>query len=105
MKGLTQLQAAQKSGIGVKTISSFETGQRIDGLKLSQLKRLLAVYGVCEEDFFGGATECMINGSIPFTTESDVMRAVHAIVKFPPDFQRALAQRINDMCAAVECAR
>src|SRR5687768_16786940 len=42
MRGLTQKDVARLSGVGAKTISSFETGQRITSLKLSQLERLLA---------------------------------------------------------------
>lgn len=50
--GLTQEQAAERSGIGAKTISSFESGSRIDAIKLSQLERLLDVYGVTLAYFF-----------------------------------------------------
>ena len=48
------------SGVGEKTISSFETGQRIGSLKLSQLRRLLSVYGLSEAQFFGGTVEKQI---------------------------------------------
>jgi transcriptional regulator with XRE-family HTH domain len=57
MRGLTQKDVARLSGVGEKTISSFETGERIDSLKLAQLERLLAVYGLTEGDFFGGTIE------------------------------------------------
>lgn len=57
MRGLTQKDVARLSGVGEKTISSFETGERIDSLKLSQLERLLAVYGLSQGDFFGGTIE------------------------------------------------
>ncbi len=57
MRGLSQKDVAQMSGVGEKTISSFETGQRIGSLKLAQLKRMLAVYGLTESDFFGGFVE------------------------------------------------
>lgn len=57
LRGLSQKDVARLSGVGEKTISSFETGQRIGSLKLSQLKRLLAVYGLTEADFFSGAVE------------------------------------------------
>ncbi|HJQ35751.1 MAG TPA: helix-turn-helix transcriptional regulator [Thermoanaerobaculia bacterium] len=57
MRGLTQKDVARLSGVGEKTISSFETGERIDSLKISQLERLLAVYGLTEQDFFGGTIE------------------------------------------------
>jgi len=57
MRGYTQKDVARLSGVGEKTISSFETGQRIGALKLSQLKRLLSVYGISETEFFSGSIE------------------------------------------------
>ena len=57
LRGLSQKDVARLSGVGEKTISSFETGQRIGSLKISQLKRLLEVYGLTEADFFGGTVE------------------------------------------------
>ena len=57
MRGLTQKDVGRLSGVGEKTISSFETGQRIGALKLSQLKRLLSVYGLTETEFFSGTIE------------------------------------------------
>ena len=56
-RGLSQKDVARLSGVGEKTISSFETGERIGALKLSQLKRLLKVYGLTEADFFGRSVE------------------------------------------------
>lgn len=52
LRGLSQKDAARRSGVGEKTLSSFETGERIDTMKLSQLQALLAIYDVTEEDFF-----------------------------------------------------
>lgn len=57
LRGLTQKDVARLSGVGPKTISSFETGERIGSLKLVQLKRLLSVYGMTEVEFFGGMVE------------------------------------------------
>lgn len=57
MRGLSQKDVARLSGVGEKTISSFETGDRIGSLKLSQLTRLLGVYGLTETEFFGGTIE------------------------------------------------
>ncbi len=72
--GLQQKEVALLTGIGEKSISSFETGARIDAMKLGQLRRLLQVYGVSESEFFsedfdtwfevGG--EAMREGSQPF---------------------------------------
>ncbi len=57
MRGLSQKDVARLSGVGEKTISSFETGVRIGSLKLAQLERLLAAYGLTAVDFFGGTIE------------------------------------------------
>lgn len=57
LRGLSQKDVARLSGVGEKTISSFETGQRIGSLKISQLKNLLSVYGLTEADFFGSSVE------------------------------------------------
>lgn len=57
LRGLSQKDAARLSGVGEKTLSSFETGERIDSLKLSQLAKLLRIYGVTEEQFFSRAIE------------------------------------------------
>lgn len=57
LRGLSQKDVARLSGVGEKTISSFETGQRIGSLKISQLKSLLSVYGLTEADFFGYSVE------------------------------------------------
>jgi hypothetical protein len=42
------------SGVGEKTISSFESGARIGSLKLSQLAKLLVVYRLSPAEFFSG---------------------------------------------------
>src|SRR2546425_12614625 len=60
MRNLSQKDVARLSGVGEKTISSFETGQRIGSLKLAQLKRMLKVYGMSESEFFGGSVEKQI---------------------------------------------
>jgi transcriptional regulator with XRE-family HTH domain len=60
LRGLTQKDVARLSGVGVKTISSFETGDRIGSLKLVQLERLLSAYGLSKEEFFGGTVETEI---------------------------------------------
>lgn len=57
MRGLSQRDVARLSGVGEKTISSFETGQRIGSLKLAQLERMLDVYGISQAEFFGSTIE------------------------------------------------
>jgi len=57
MRGLSQETAARAAGIGVKTLSSFETGARITSLKLGQLLALLRAYDMKPVEFFGGQVE------------------------------------------------
>jgi transcriptional regulator with XRE-family HTH domain len=54
---LSQKEAGLSSGVGEKSLSSFETGERIDSMKLSQLLALLAVYDVTPAEFFGDGVE------------------------------------------------
>ena len=60
MRNLSQKDVARLSGVGEKTISSFETGHRIGSLKLAQLKKMLKVYGLTEAEFFGASVEKQI---------------------------------------------
>ena len=76
MRGLSQKDVARMSGVGEKTISSFETGQRIGSLKLAQLKRLLKVYGLTEADFFGSSVERQI---APWEVDSDEHAAARIV--------------------------
>lgn len=57
LRGYTQDEAAEKAGMGVKTLSSFETGARITSIKVVQLFSMLAAYDVTPAEFFGGAVE------------------------------------------------
>ncbi|HVR44425.1 MAG TPA: helix-turn-helix domain-containing protein [Thermoanaerobaculia bacterium] len=52
LRGLSQKEAGDLAGLGEKSISSFETGERIASMKLSQLERLLHAYGVTLKEFF-----------------------------------------------------
>jgi transcriptional regulator with XRE-family HTH domain len=52
MRGLTQVEVARRSGIGAKTISAFETGERIDSMTVLHLLKILMVYGIAPSNFF-----------------------------------------------------
>jgi transcriptional regulator with XRE-family HTH domain len=60
-RGLSQKDVERLSGVGEKTLSSFETGERIDMMKIGQLRALLALYGVTEEDFFSDKLDEMFD--------------------------------------------
>ena len=58
--GLTQEEVAARSGVGAKTLSSFESGARITSMKLAQLHAILGVYGITEADFFGAKLDRLL---------------------------------------------
>ncbi|HVR41274.1 MAG TPA: helix-turn-helix transcriptional regulator [Thermoanaerobaculia bacterium] len=97
LRGLSQKDVARLSGVGEKTISSFETGQRIGSLKLSQLKRLLSVYGLTEADFFGGLVERQI---APWELDEDECAAaklVDDLRALPKPAQKAMVSKFKLM--------
>ena len=97
LRGLSQKDVSRLSGVGEKTISSFETGQRIGSLKLAQLKRLLSVYGLTEAEFFGGTVEKQIApwelGEEEFAT-SRLIDELHAL---PRPLQRSMIAKFQLM--------
>ena len=48
---MLQIEAGRRSGISPKSISSWETGQRLESIKLRQLCRLLMVYEMTLREF------------------------------------------------------
>ena len=97
LRGLSQKDVARLSGVGEKTISSFETGQRIGSLKLAQLKRLLGVYGLTESEFFGGTVEREI---APWELDQDdyaAQRLMDDLRSLPKQVQRAMIGKFRVM--------
>lgn len=76
-RGLTQKEVALRSGVGVKTISSFETGARAGSLKVSQLQRLLSVYGLTLTEFFAWSPDDEFEISRPFAGESSTSNRIY----------------------------
>jgi transcriptional regulator with XRE-family HTH domain len=97
MRGLSQKDVAKLSGVGEKTISSFETGQRIGALKLSQLKRLLSVYGLTEAQFFGGSVEKQIAPWELGEDEFATSRLVDDLKSLPKPLQRSMIAKFQLM--------
>jgi len=58
---LSQKDVERLAGVGEKTLSSFETGERIDTMKIAQLRALLTLYGVTEEEFFSDKLDEMFD--------------------------------------------
>lgn len=100
MRRLTQRDVARLSGIGPKTISSFETGERIGSLKVAQLERLLAVYGLTYKQFFGGTIEQDV---APWELAEEVAarRLLEELEALPKTLQRKLLARFQLMVEAV----
>jgi HTH-type transcriptional regulator, competence development regulator len=97
LRGLSQKDVARMSGVGEKTISSFETGQRIGSLKLDQLRRLLGVYGMTEAEFFGHTVERQI---APWELDEDecaAQRLVDELRSLPRPTQRAMVSKFQLM--------
>ena len=97
LRGLSQKDVARMSGVGEKTISSFETGQRIGSLKLAQLKRLLGVYGLTEADFFGSSVEKQI---APWELDSDefaTSKLLDELRALPKPLQKSLVAKFQLM--------
>jgi HTH-type transcriptional regulator, competence development regulator len=97
LRGLSQKDVARLSGVGEKTISSFETGQRIGSLKLAQLKRLLGVYGLTEADFFGSSVERQIAPWELDEDESAAARLVEDLRILPKPVQKAMIGKFQLM--------
>ena len=97
MRGLSQKDVARLSGVGEKTISSFETGERIGSLKLAQLNRLLAVYGLTEAEFFGGRIEKEIAPWELEEEQSEMMRLLDELHTLPKPIQHQLLEKFQLM--------
>ena len=101
MRGLSQKDVARLSGVGEKTISSFETGERIGSMKLEQLRRLLEVYGMSETEFFGGSVEKEI---APWELDEEQMaltRLLDDLRTLPKQAKRNLLSKFQLMAEAV----
>ena len=97
LRGLSQKDVAKLSGVGEKTISSFETGQRIGSLKLAQLKRMLSVYGMTEAEFFGCSVEAQIAPWELDDEESAAMRLMDDLRGLPKPVQKSMLGKFQLM--------
>ena len=101
MRGLSQKDVARMSGVGEKTISSFETGQRIGSLKLAQLKKMLKAYGMTETEFFGATVEKDI---APWELDDEQMataRLLDDLHGLPKPIQKNLLQKFQLMVETI----
>lgn len=104
LRGLSQKDAARLSGVGEKTISSFETGERVGALKLSQLAKLLRIYGVTEEQFFSRAIEELFDPDA-ISRRSREEQLLANLVELTPDARNALLDRFELMLDSAHAVR
>lgn len=98
--GLTQEEVAERSRIGVKTISSFESGARIDSMKLSQLEAILRVYDISLAQFFSRSIE---HDLAPWESPQDPIDFIgRRIEALPPRARDAMIEKITTMIDGVE---
>lgn len=97
LRGLSQKDVAKLSGVGEKTISSFETGQRIGSLKLAQLKKMLSVYGISEAEFFGCSVERQIAPWELDDEESAALRLMDDLRGLPKQAQKSMIGKFQLM--------
>ncbi len=98
---LTQSEAATKAGVGAKTISSFESGARIDSLKVRQLEQLLAAYGSSVGEFFSAAFEHSI---APWDSDPDetlISTVAGRLRSLPHSHRLAIAEKVLAMLDGV----
>jgi transcriptional regulator with XRE-family HTH domain len=105
MRGMSQKDVARRSGIGEKTISSFETGERIGSLKLAQLERILAAYGITPAEFFSGTLEQEIAAWALDDDAVAATRLLDELQALPKPIQRNLLANFHLMVEAIAEAR
>jgi transcriptional regulator with XRE-family HTH domain len=101
LRGLSQKDVGRLSGVGEKTLSSFETGERIDTMKLSQLQALLTVYDVTEEDFFSDKLDQLFDPT--YVRESTRMDAIlDRVSALPERIRVGILERMELMLDTAE---
>lgn len=100
-RGLSQRDAAKKAGIGVKTLSSFETGERIASMKVTQLQRLLRVYDTTEAEFFSTAIEHLL-APWEHEEEHEFDLLLRTLRDLPAAVQRTIVEKLR---LAIDLAR
>jgi transcriptional regulator with XRE-family HTH domain len=103
LRGLSQQEAAELAGMGVKTLSSFETGERIGSMKLMQLLPLLSAYGVSPGEFFGGGVEREILAELERLSK-DESALIAALRRIPEGSRARLIERFLTQIEGVEAA-
>ncbi len=90
---LCQEEVARRSGLGVKTLSSFESGARIESMKVAQLRKILHVYHVTEAQFFTSDLETSLGSD----GTAKPIPAADKLKTLPLHVRRALIERFHLM--------
>jgi transcriptional regulator with XRE-family HTH domain len=94
MRNLTQHEVARRTGIGVKTISSFETGDRIHSITVAQLTKLLDAYAVPIPQFFSSSFDRDVAPWM-FEEQSALAKLLADIEKLPAYAQDIVIEKIR----------
>ncbi len=98
--GMSQEDVARLSRVGVKTISSFESGARISSMKLSQLEAILATYKITLAQFFSRSIEHDLAPWESSETAADVL--LRRLDALPAHARAALIEKIGVMLDAAD---
>ena len=101
MRGLTQKQAEEKSGIGYRTISTFETAERITSMKLWQFLAILSAYDVTPAEFFGAGVEQAVFAELERLSK-DEASLIAALRQLPDTSRTRLIDHFRANIEAVE---
>jgi transcriptional regulator with XRE-family HTH domain len=103
LRGLSQKDVGRLSGVGEKTLSSFESGARIDSLKISQLRRVLRVYSITEDEFFSPKMDELFDADA-ILERSREESLVAGLAELAPAMRDALLERFELMLQAAQLA-
>ena len=103
LRGMTQKEVAEVAGVGEKTVSSFETGERIMSLKLSQLLQLLSAYDVTPAQFFGDGVEQRLFSELERLNATEI-KLLAGFRALPEHARQSLAERFLLMIDAAVVA-
>jgi transcriptional regulator with XRE-family HTH domain len=104
MRGYTQEEAAEKAAMGVKTLSSFETGARITSMKLLQLFSMLAAYDMTPAEFFGDGVERAVFDELERLSHGEG-KLIAALRELPDETRQRLETRLLDQVEAAIVAQ
>jgi len=104
---MTQKEVAETAAIGEKTLSSFETGERIMSIKLAQLLQLLSAYNITAGEFFGDGVEQQLFSELEHLSATE-LKLLTALRALPEQTRQVLAERfllMIDAAATVSGSR